>query len=267
MFEGLMRTCSAAVAITHFIADSLPDAGRHGRRRAHISVISDAVEPDRFDPAGVEPRAARSSLGIPLDAPVLAIAGQISPHKGQSDAIEILARVKATQPAAQLLVAGSVKFASKATRFDNRAYEEDLFALVKQASLTDSVHFLGERDDLAEVLAAADVILVPSWYEPLGLVAIEAMMMERPVIATAVGGTREVVRDGQDGLVLAPRDPEGWARAVSGLLNDPDLRSAMGTSGRLRAIEEFSPALHASRVTSVYERVLGSTGTGGSTDW
>jgi glycosyltransferase involved in cell wall biosynthesis len=163
-------------------------------------------------------------------------------------------------------VAGSVKFASKATRFDNRAYEAQLLARVQQASLTDSVHFLGERDDLAAVLAAADVILVPSWYEPLGLVALEAMMMERPVIATAVGGTREVVRDGQDGLVLAPKDPEGWARAVSGLLDDPDRRTAMGASGRLRAIEEFSPAIHASRMISVYERVLGSTGTVGSTD-
>ena len=75
--------------------------------------------------------------------------------------------------------------------------------------MSDAVHFLGEREDVPEILAALDLLLVPSWQEPFGRTVIEGMAMGRVVLATIVGGPREIIEDGVDGRLLAPREPRG----------------------------------------------------------
>src|SRR5262249_55093754 len=140
---------------------------------------------------------------------------------------------------------GSVKFTSASTRFDNGGYQAGLERLVDDLGLRGAVSFLGERSDIPELLAAADLALVPSWDEPFGRAAGEGLMMQVPVIATSVGGVREVIADGVDGLVRDPRDPEGWAEAISALLDDPVRRREMGERGRRRSVSAFAPARHA----------------------
>jgi glycosyltransferase involved in cell wall biosynthesis len=130
--------------------------------------------------------------------------------------------------------------------------------LARRLGLDDAVLFLGERLDVAALLAAVDVLLVPSWYEPFGRVAIEAMMMELPVVATSIGGTKEVVRDGVDGIVLPPRQPMLWTEAVIGLLADPQRRAEMGRSGRARVLSEFGPARHAGAIAESYRQLITS---------
>jgi glycosyltransferase involved in cell wall biosynthesis len=249
MFRLLAGASSALISTSRFLADQLPPSWPS-------IVIANAVEPDRFDPAAIDRPRARSRLGLPDDAPVLVVVGQISPHKGQSDAIEALALVRRSHPDTRLLIVGSVKFASSATRFDNRSYGDELTELVARLQLVDAVTFLGERDDVAEILAAVDVLLVPSWYEPFGRVALEAMVMGVPVIATSVGGTREFVIERVDGLVRDPRRPDLWAAAITELLDDPELRARMGEAGRRRALADFSPDAHAEEVVAAYRRVL-----------
>lgn len=240
---------AAFVPTSRFLATHLPN-------RPSATIVANAVEPDRFDPTTSERQAARARLGLGERAPVLAVVGQISPHKGQSDAIRALAILRRTHRDARLLLVGSVKFVSAATRLNNRAYGEELGALADRLGVREAVTFLGERDDIADILAAVDVLLVPSWYEPFGRVALEAMIMRVPVIVTSVGGTKEFVTDGVDGLVLAPKDPERWAAAASSLVSDPHRRSAMGARGRERALRDFSPRRHAAEMVAVYQRVL-----------
>jgi L-malate glycosyltransferase len=243
------RRASAFVATSGFLAGQLPSV-------IDVTTVPNAVDPRRFDPGALDPADARARLGLDQLAPVIAVIGQISPHKGQADAIRALEIVSRAHPDARLLLVGSVKFNSAATRFDNRAYSDALAALAQRLGVSNAVRFLGERSDIAAVLAAVDVALVPSWYEPFGRVALEAMIMGVPVIATAVGGTREVVTDGVDGLVLAPEQPVAWAAAIESLLGDPERRTTMGARGRARALRDFSPDRQADEILGVYAGVL-----------
>ncbi len=134
---------------------------------------------------------------------------------------------------------------------------EGLHRLVAELGLERHVDFLGEREDVPAVLRALDLLLLPSWEEPFGRAVIEAMAMGTPVAATAVGGPAEIVRHGQDGLLLPPRDPESWAATLRPLAADPRLREKMGRCGRERAVADFGVDVHVKRVAAVYEQVLG----------
>jgi D-inositol-3-phosphate glycosyltransferase len=249
MARHLARRSSAFIPTSQFLVDDLPAAPL-------VRVIANAVEPERFDPSAFDPVAVRAGLELGHARPVIAVLGQISPHKGQGEAIEILARIRDAHPDACLLVIGAVKFTSAATRYDNGAYEAELHALARRLGVEHAVRFLGERANVAELLSAVDVLLVPSWYEPFGRVALEAMMMRVPVLATSVGGTREVVRDGEDGIVLEPRQPSVWAEELLALLAEPQRCVAMGASARRRALEQFGPRSHVRAIVETYDLVL-----------
>ena len=175
-------------------------------------MIGNPVDLDRFDPDKVDRFAARNSLGLKHSDFVATVLAQITPWKGQEEAIRSIARVRERHPDVKLLLVGSAKFLSKATRYDNAAYLESLHRLVAELELGDHVQFLGERDDVPAVLRATDTVLVPSWEEPFGRSVIEAMAMRVPVIATNVGGPTEVIADRKNGMLLSPRAPENWAR-------------------------------------------------------
>ncbi|HEY2216862.1 MAG TPA: glycosyltransferase, partial [Solirubrobacteraceae bacterium] len=155
-----------------------------------------------------------------------------------------------------LLLIGSAKFVASATRFDNEQYVAHLHDLAAREGVADRVSWLGEREDVPELLRALDVLLLPSWEEPFGRALIEAMALEVPVIATNVGGPREIVRDGQDGFLLAPRQAGLWASAIARLLQSPESAAQMGRSGLARVQQEFTTARHVAVTLDVYERAM-----------
>jgi glycosyltransferase involved in cell wall biosynthesis len=243
----ILRRSSAVVAVSKAAAVRL--AGPQWAKRG-VVVIDNPVDPERFDPERFESGEVRRLLSVD-GAPVLGVIAQITPWKGQTRAVRVLARVRRTHPDAQLLIVGETKFVTPATRFDNRAYERELRELVRQLGLSDAVRFLGERDDVERVIAALDVVLVPSREEPFGRSVIEALAMGVPVVATNAGGPAEVIRPGKDGIVLAPDDLDDWAEAVRSMV-----RRGRRHESRTYALERFSPARHASEVVSVYERAI-----------
>lgn len=211
-------------------------------------VVHNPVDLERYARDRADPRAFRHELGLGEDDPLLVVVGQITKWKGQDDAIRALEVVRARHPRAQLAIVGEPKFVARATRYDNRSFEAELRALAERVG---GVHLTGERDDVPEVMAAADVVLVPSWEEPFGRTVVEAMALGRCVVATAVGGPREIVSDGVDGVLLAPRDPRAWGATVSGLLADPGRRRALGDAAERRA-RAFGRREHARRVRAIY---------------
>ena len=223
---------------------------------ASVRVVHGAVDLRRFDPAGIDPAAARALLGLEPSAFVLAVVAQITPWKGQDDAIRTVGLLKRRGLEARLLIVGSPKFVSGATRYDNRAYARLLGRLTESLGLGEEVSFLGERADIPEILGAVDVLLVPSWEEPFGLAIVEAMAMQVPVVATNVGGPVEIIRSGEDGLVLPPRTPEIWAAAIEGLAQNPGLREEMGLKARQQAAARFGVGQHVKEVLSTYEEAL-----------
>ena len=119
------------------------------------------------------------------------------------------------------------------------------------------IRFLGHRSDVPAILQAADVFVLPSLNEGLPLAAIEAMAAQLPVVATDVGGTREIVHDGVTGLLVPPADPDALAGALRRLVREPDLARVLAAAGRELAVREFSPRHMADAVSAVYRDVLG----------
>jgi glycosyltransferase involved in cell wall biosynthesis len=185
-----------------------------------VRVVYGPVDLERFDPAVIDSTHARRCLDLEPSTFVLAVIAQITPWKGQDDAIRILSLLKKKKPDVRLLLVGSPKFVSGAARYDNRAYAQALDRLTESLGLGDDVMFLGERDDIPQILRAVDVVLVPSWEEPFGLAIIEAMAMEVPVIATN------------------------------------ELRAEMGRKARARVARSFSVEAHVRGVLATYEEAL-----------
>ena len=245
----LLGGADRVVAISRHVATALAGPGWSGRG---VEVVDNPVDLERFDPARIDRAAARSGLGLGPE-PILSVIAQITPWKGQDLAIRMLAELRRTRPAARLLIAGEAKFISAATRHDNRAFERRLKELVDELELAGAVAFLGERSDPECVLAATDLLLVPSEEEPFGRTIIEAMAMEVPVLSSAVGGPAEIIRPGRDGLLLTDRDPAVWARAAERLL-DGDASHVPGS--RDEAARRFARATHAAAIVAVYLRAV-----------
>jgi glycosyltransferase involved in cell wall biosynthesis len=244
------RGAEAVVANSGYVAERF----RGSRLARPVRVVYNPVDLSQFDPAKADGVALREELEIPASAVVLSVIGQIAPLKGQDDAIRAAAALVRSGLDARLLIVGSVKFASSGARLDNAGFGERLPALASELGLGDAVRFLGERSDVAGILAATDVLLMPFWQEGFGRVAVEAMAMGVPVLACDVGGPAEIVRPGVDGLLLPPRDPEAWSRALGRLIPDDGLRRQMGANAQLRAAE-FGIDEHVKGILALYREL------------
>ncbi len=165
------------------------------------------------------------------------------PVKRVDDVIEMFARVRQKRKA-KLLMVGDGPDRPKA----------EWLAEVKEVA--GDVHFLGKRDDMDRLLSVSDVLVLPSELESFGLVALEAMASEVPVIATRVGGVSEVVDDGTDGFLLAVGDTEAMADAASRLLEDEALRVRMGKAGREHAGRSFCHDRIVGQYVDLYKRTI-----------
>lgn len=246
-----VRSASLVLANSRYTAANFA-AGAAGAR---LRVVYNPVDPSRFGATALEPADARAQLGLPPGGPLLGVVAQLTAWKGQETAVAALAALKDRHPGACLVIAGEAKFTSAATRFDNLAYTETLRAQVRRLGLEDSVIFLGEQGDVASLLRALDVLLVPSWEEPFGLVVIESMAVGTPVVATSVGGPAEVIEHGRNGMLAPPRAPEPWAAAIGSLLRDASLSEEVARQGRATAAR-FDAKTFADAVVGCWREAL-----------
>jgi glycosyltransferase involved in cell wall biosynthesis len=227
---------------------------------AHVEVVHNPVDLVRWDPARIDRAQARARLGRAGERELLlGVVAQLSPWKGQGTAVDALRLLRQEGVDAHLLLIGSAKFVARSTRFDNEAYVAGLRARVAHAGLQDRVSWLGEREDVPELVRALDILLLPSEEEPFGRALIEAMALGVPVLATNVGGPGEIVEDGREGYLLAPHQPAAWAQAVRRIADSADHGRAMGLAGRRRVQRAFTVEHHVAAVLAVYERALART--------
>jgi glycosyltransferase involved in cell wall biosynthesis len=254
--DGSLRLIASGartvIANSRYTADGVREVTARGR----MTIVYNPVDRTRFDRSAVDRAAARRRIGVKPGVFVLAVVGQITPWKGQLDALELVAQLRREGRDVELLLVGEPKFVSAATRYDNRAYDAELTRFIAAHDLADAVHLLGEREDMPAIMSAIDALLVPSWAEPFGRVVVEAMALGRPVVATSVGGPAEIIRDGVDGILLAPRSPRRWAQAVGALIDSAELRAGLGRAASARA-EDFSLPAHVSAMRAVYAQAAG----------
>jgi glycosyltransferase involved in cell wall biosynthesis len=179
---------------------------------------------------------------------VLALVGGQRPRHRHHHAIEALARLPA---AAALWLCGGV------AEGGDRAYEDRLRALAARLGVAGRVSFLGWRDDVPAVLAAADVALLASEEESFGMSLVEAMALGKPCVGTAVGGVPEVIEHGVTGLV-AEGDAAALAGALGALVGSPDARAAMGDAGRRRCERLFTVDRQARELAAALDVAIGA---------
>jgi L-malate glycosyltransferase len=253
----IAATATTVIANSEYTARSV----RAAARGARVEVIHNPVDLARWDPARIDRAQARARLGKAGERELLlGVVAQLSPWKGQDTAVEALRLLCQEGVDAHLLLIGSAKFVARSTRFDNESYVADLRARVAQAGLQDRVSWLGEREDVPELVRALDILLLPSEEEPFGRALIEAMALGVPVLATNVGGPPEIVQDGREGYLLAPGQPAAWARAVRRIADSADRGREMGEAGRRTVARAFTAEQHVAAVLAVYERALARAG-------
>jgi len=249
----IAATATTVVANSRYTAESV----RRVAPNARLEVVHNPVDLERWDPDRIDRIRARGSLGVAGERAILmGVVAQLSPWKGQDTAIEALKILREEGIDVHLLLIGSAKFVARSTRYDNEGYVAHLRTLVAGAGLEDYVSWMGERGDVPELVRALDVLLLPSWEEPFGRALIEAMAMGVPVVATNVGGPPEIVEDGREGYLVAPRQPEDWAQAIRRIADEPQHAQEMGCAGQRRVQKEFSVEHHVAAMIDVYERAL-----------
>lgn len=217
---------------------------------AKLAMIPSGIGDD--EPPAVDPAAIRLGLGLPAAAPLALFVGRLADQKGVEYLIAALDLLQHVRPDLRTLIVGDGPLRAR------------LEATAGSFRLTGEgrVKFLGHRDDVPRLLAAADVLVLPSLYEGLPNVVLEAMRFRKPVVATAAPGTTEVVEAGVTGLLVPLRDPVALARAIRDVIDDPERARAMGEAGRARVEAEFGASRMVGRFAELYESLARQEGRG-----
>lgn len=207
-------------------------------------VIHNGIDLARFDPAAVSRAAARRALALDAGA-VIGFVGRLTAQKDPLTFLRVVAAVRADVPGLQALVVGDGPLREAVQREIARLGLEGICRLT------------GVRRDIPAVLGAMDLFVLSSVSEGFPFAVLEAMAMERPVVATAVNGVSELVEDGVSGLLAPPGDPRALAGAALALLNEPERAQALGRAARARVAERFSVARMVERTQALYLELAG----------
>ncbi|MDQ1681456.1 MAG: hypothetical protein QOI42_2315 [Frankiaceae bacterium] len=234
------RIVAEAGHIVATCSDEAFELVRLGADRSRITIVPCGVDTDVFRPDG--PRSPR-----PDDAFRLVYVGRLVERKGVGNVITALADI----PDAELVVAGGPEPA----QLGRDPEITRLRALAVDTGVTDRVHFVGQRGraDVAALLRSADIAVCVPWYEPFGIVPLEAMACGVPVVGSAVGGLVDTVVHGQTGVHVPPRDPRAIAVVVNELLNSPSVRAQLGRAGAARVRSRYTWERVAASTEHVYD--------------
>jgi glycosyltransferase involved in cell wall biosynthesis len=205
--------------------------------------IYNCVDTEWFSPRAPSALLAQS-LGLAGGAPVVGIVGTLRPVKGHATFVRAAAEIHKARPDVRFLIVGE------------GPVRDELDRLAADLGVAGAIVFAGVRTDIPDLLALIDVLALPSRSESLPNAVLEAMACGRPVVATRVGGTPELVADGETGFLVEPEDFACLARQILRVLNDPALAARMGAAARRKAVGEFSSARLIENVESLYIAVL-----------
>jgi D-inositol-3-phosphate glycosyltransferase len=223
--------------------DEVFELVRMGAKRHRIGVVPCGVDLSIFRPDGLkEPRS--------FAGPRLVVVSRLVERKGIGDVILALRELSP----AELVIAGGPPRAY----LDQDPEARRLRGLAVEAGVADRVEFRGglSRADVPPLMRSADVVISVPWYEPFGIVPVEAMACGVPVVGSAVGGLIDTVIDGVTGLHVPPRDPARLASTLSSLLSDPARRRRLGQAGARRAAEQYGHDQVAGATLAIYRRLM-----------
>lgn len=217
---------------------------RKGIPAEKVVVVPNGRDLSVFKP-GRERKEAREELGVGPGDPVIGVIGRLEEQKGHTYALEAFREVAAEFPGARLAFVG------------DGSLRRELQARACALGLRSQVLFMGFRADVPRLIDAIDLLALPSLYEGMPLTAIEGSAMAKPVVATWVDGTCEVVRNGVTGRLVPPANPAALAAAMLGILRNPMAARRMGEAGRQHVLARFDIGRQVEATAAVYRQVLG----------
>jgi glycosyltransferase involved in cell wall biosynthesis len=236
----LARFTDLSISVSQGVKDYLLQ--EIGLDPAKIRVVANGVDVAAIDAARPGPEV-RRELGLPEEATVIGLVARLDHWgKGHKELFTAMAQIRARHSVHALIVGGGRRI-------------DEVRALAASLGLAGEVHFLGQRQDVPDLLNAMDIFVLPSYSEGVSLALLEAMAAGLPVIATEVGGLPEVVTDGQTGLLIPPRDAAALAGALTRLLGDPDCARRLGANARDQVREHYSLDRLGREINAIYEEL------------
>lgn len=233
------RRNQATIAVSEAVASSIS-----GYRGPPIQVIPNAVT---VDPAHLDPERARRELGLSSRQPMVVHVGNIKPHKGHRILLRAAATLAAKRPEVTVVSIGAESHPGEM---------QALEVMLRELGLEERVRLLGRRRDALDFVSAADVFVNPAEAEGLPVAVLEAMALQRPVVATSVGGVPEVIEHERTGLLVAPGDPHALSSAIERVLEAPELAARLGAEGGRIVAERYSLPSMVGKVEDLYRSLL-----------
>jgi glycosyltransferase involved in cell wall biosynthesis len=248
IYRWAARTCDRVIGPSHAVTTALAQAGIPPQK---ITTVYNGIDLDRFRIDDARAAAVRRELGLAPEQPAIALSGQMLPYKGHITLIDALPTVIRHFPTLRVFFVGAR---------ENPPYEAELTARVAAHGLGTHVAWTGWREDVAHVLRAMSVVVVPTLTpEPAALSLMETMAMGRPVIGSRTGGTPEIIEDGISGLVFPPGRSDVLAERLLLVLGDRALADRLGYAGQQRVTSRFSLDRHVREIEDLYA-ACGRTG-------
>jgi glycosyltransferase involved in cell wall biosynthesis len=239
----LKRRVSRYVAVSNFVQGRL--AQTYYVNPPQAVTLYNGVNIDRFRPRSAA--TARKELGLPANAPILCSVAMLIPDKGIQHLVKASASLvhKYGVKDLRVLVAGEGH------------YHSELTQLVEKLGIAEHIQFLGRRNDVQTLVAASNIVVVPSvWQESFGLIIAEAMAAARPVVASRTGGIPELIDHDITGLLVNAGNSDELASAIYQLVSDPEKTGRMGVAARKLVEERFDLARQTVSLVDMYEAVL-----------
>ncbi|MGD9853651.1 MAG: glycosyltransferase family 4 protein [Planctomycetaceae bacterium] len=219
------------------------DAGR-------VTVLHNGIDCEQWRPRSRR-GGLRGELDLPADALVAAAVGQIGIRKGLDVLVDMAILEAESLPRVHYAVIGE-RYSGKA---ESIAFEQSLHDRLEEVGIADRFHWLGYREDVGRLLGEADLLIHSARQEPFGRVLLEAAACGLPIIATRVGGTAEMLNDGQSALFVEPDDAGALAQAVHHLISNPEERRRLGDAARRRMVERFDIREQAAALFALWRNV------------
>jgi len=230
----------------------------HPIRERRVRLVSPGLDFSKFAPEKVDPHAKRASWGADDQTKVIGLVGRIHPNKGQETFIKAAAGLLKESFSQRTAPLPRLKFVmvGEETLGSTQEYLAELRSMVQQFGIQDHVVFTGYEENLPEVMRSLDLLVMPSRQESFGLVALEAMAMECPVILSDVGSAREWVGDQEYGLTVRPEEAFDLQRQIRFILERPEQARQMGARARERVMARFGRKARLFKLLSLYERAM-----------
>lgn len=251
LFRNLERMASAWCDRMIFISRPLIDwALKEKITPSHKFVkIHSGIELDRFQPVSDgEKKQTKIKLGVNPGDPVAGIVSKLWEGKGHKVLIKAFKELRKDLEKAKLFIVGEGYL------------EDELRSYAEELGISKSIVFTGFRSNVSEVMACFDISVLPSFFEGMGRVLLEAMAMKIPVIASNVGGIPDLVKNNKNGILVTPGDVSELAEAMKKLLTNSEMSISMGESGYQKATETFSAESMNEKILSVYMECLKEKG-------